>query len=97
MNEETKETKEVRSSAVAVRRRNERNERSPFECRWSGRHAKPRTILDAGRLHVLHRRDRAIQGLGRWARTPAQHRIFRPMILEDWKPVKIALQDCVTW
>ena len=66
-------------------------------CRWSGRDGNSRTVCDAGRLQVLHRWDRGIQSLGRWARTPAQPSIFRPMLVEDSESVKIALQDCLTW
>jgi len=97
MNEQTKETKKARSSAVAVNTNKRKKRKKSGACRGSGRDDNARTGCDAGRLQVLHRWDMGIQSLGRWARTPAQHWIFRPMLVEDSESVKIALQDCFTW
>ena len=94
MNEETKDTKEPRSTAVAVNTKKRKKRKKSGACvRLSVNMASG----EAGGLSIVHRRGRGSTYLGRWARTPALPSFFRPMLLEDWKPVKIAIQDCLTW
>ena len=78
----------------ALREKTKEGRRLPVD---ESRYGKRRPVSGAGDLSIVHRRGRGSAYLGRWARTPALASFFRPMLLEDWKPVKIAIQDCLTW